>query len=95
MRGDMPLGSQFEIKSLPRAEGLEWFQLIPKHPDTDFQAVRIGFAKGELVRMMLADKLNEVTSLRFSAAQRNLPLPPDEFTFTPPPGVDVIGRDSP
>jgi outer membrane lipoprotein-sorting protein len=22
-------------------------------------------------------------------------LPADEFTFTPPPGVDVIGRDAP
>jgi outer membrane lipoprotein carrier protein len=95
LSGGAALGSQFEIKSLPAAEGLEWFQLVPKHPDTDFQAVRIGFAKGELVRMMLADKLNEVTSLRFSAAHRNVTLPADEFTFTPPPGVDVIGRDPP
>jgi outer membrane lipoprotein carrier protein len=95
LSGGAALGSQFEIKSLPAAEGLEWFQLIPKHPDTDFQAVRIGFAKGELVRMMLADKLNEVTSLRFSAARRNVTLPADEFTFTPPPGVDVIGREAP
>jgi outer membrane lipoprotein carrier protein len=95
LSGGAVLGSQFEIKSLPAAEGLEWFQLTPKHPDTDFQAVRIGFAKGELVRMMLADKLNEVTSLRFSAARRNVTLPADEFTFTPPPGVDVIGRETP
>ncbi len=95
LSGGAALGSKFEIKSLPASEGLEWFQLTPKHPDTDFQAVRIGFAKGELVRMMLADKLNEVTSLRFSAARRNAPLPADEFTFTPPPGVDVIGREAP
>jgi outer membrane lipoprotein carrier protein len=30
--------------------GLEWFQLMPKHADTDFQLVRIGFDKGELRR---------------------------------------------
>ena len=95
LSGGAALGSQFEIRSLPESEGLEWFQLVPKHPDTDFQAVRLGFAKGELVRMMLADKLNEVTSLRFSAARRNVALPADEFTFTPPAGVDVIGREAP
>jgi outer membrane lipoprotein carrier protein len=95
LAGGAPLGSQFEIKALPFAEGLEWFQLTPKRPDSDFQAVRIGFAKGELVRMLLADKLNQVTSLRFSGARRNVALAADQFSFTPPPGVDVIGLEAP
>ena len=95
LAGGAAIGSQFEISALPASEGLEWFQLIPKHPDSDFQAVRVAFAKGELVRMLLADKLNQVTSLKFSAARRNVALPADQFSFTPPPGVDVIGRDAP
>ena len=92
LTGGAALGSQFEIRALPPADGLEWFQLVPKHADTDFLGVRVGFSKGELVRMLLADKLNQVTTLKFSAAHRNATLPPDLFSFTPPAGVDVIGN---
>ena len=84
---------EFDVTALPPADGLEWYELKPKHAGTDFQTVRIGFDKGELARMLLADKLNQVTSLRFSAAHRNVSLPPGLFSFTPPAGVDVIGRD--
>lgn len=95
LSGGSALGSQFSITALPVADGIEWFQLLPTHTDTDFQAVRVGFARGELVRMLLADKLNQVTSLTFSGAHRNIALPPGLFSFTPPAGVDVIGRDVP
>jgi len=89
------VSSQFDISALPPSDGFEWFQLMPKHPTSDFQAIRIAFANGELVRMWLADKLNQVTRLSFSDAKRNVKLAPDLFVFTPPPGVDVIGRPSP
>ncbi len=70
---------------------MQWFQLVPKHTDTDFQLVRIGFDKGELRSMFLADKLNQITQLTFFNSKRNDKLAPDLFTFVPPPGVDVIG----
>jgi outer membrane lipoprotein carrier protein len=92
LSGGATVASQFEVTALPKSGGLDWYQLIPKHPDTDFQMVRIGFNKGELASMLLADKLNQVTQLTFSNAQRNVKLIPDLFTFTPPPGVDVIGQ---
>lgn len=95
LSGGVALASQFTITALPVAEGLEWFQLVPLHNDTDFQGVRVGFAHGELVRMLLADKLNQVTTLKFSGARRNVTLPADLFRFTPPAGVDVIGREAP
>lgn len=88
------LSSQFDVKALPASGGLQWFQLVPKHPDTDFQLVRIGFDKGELASMFLADKLNQVTQLTFSHQMRNAKFIPDLFSFSPPPGVDVIGGDS-
>ena len=57
--------------------GLRWFQLMPKHPDTDFQLVRIGFDKdGELRSMFLADKLNQITQLTFTHPIRNPELAP-------------------
>ncbi len=92
LSGGATVSSQFDVTALPKSGGLDWYQLVPKHPDTDFQMVRIGFNKGELASMFLADKLNQVTQLTFSNAQRNVKLIPDLFTFTPPPGVDVIGR---
>lgn len=86
------VSAEFDITTLPAADGLEWFQLRPKHNGGDFLAARVGFRKGELVQMLLADKLNQVTRLEFTHAVRNQPLAADLFTFTPPAGVDVIGR---
>jgi outer membrane lipoprotein carrier protein len=92
LSGGGSLSSQFDVTALPPSDGLEWYQLIPKHADTDFQLVRIGFRKGELASMFLADKLNQVTQLTFSNPKRNAKFAPDLFSFVPPPGVDVIGR---
>jgi outer membrane lipoprotein carrier protein len=92
LSGSASVGTQFEVTALPASEGLEWYQLIPKRADTDFQLVRIGFIKGELTSMFLADKLNQVTQLTFSHPQRNAKFAPDLFSFVPPKGVDVIGR---
>jgi outer membrane lipoprotein carrier protein len=92
LSGGGSVGSQFDVTALPPKEGMEWYQLIPKRADTDFQLVRIGFTKGELTSMFLADKLNQVTQLTFSHSQRNAKFAPNLFSFTPPAGVDVIGR---
>jgi outer membrane lipoprotein carrier protein len=94
LSGGGAVSSQFDIKALPSSGGLEWFQLIPKKSDTDFQLVRIGFDKSELASMFLADKLGQVTQLTFTNASRNAKFADDFFSFTPPPGVDVIGRDT-
>lgn len=94
LSGGGSVSSQFDIKALPPNGSLEWFQLVPKRGDTDFQLVRIGFDKGELKSMFLADKLGQVTQLTFTHPSRNAKFPADLFTFTPPPGVDVIGRDA-
>ena len=94
LSGGGSVSGEFDIKALPPDGGLQWFQLTPKHPDTDFQLVRIGFDKdGQLASMFLADKLNQVTQLTFTHPVRNPKFAPDLFSFSPPPGVDVIGRD--
>jgi len=92
LSGSASVSTQFNVTALPASAGLQWFQLVPKHADTDFQLVRIGFDKGELRSMFLADKLNQITQLTFSNSKRNVVLAPDLFSFVPPPGVDVIGR---
>ena len=92
LSGSTSVSAQFDVTALPPSGGLQWFQLVPKHADTDSQLVRIGFDKGELRSMFLADKLNQITQLTFANSKRNIQLAPDLFTFVPPPGVDVIGR---
>jgi outer membrane lipoprotein carrier protein len=91
LSGSGSVSTQFNVTALPPSGGLQWFQLLPKHADTDFQLVRIGFDKGELRSMFLADKLNQITQLTFFNSKRNEKLAPDLFTFVPPAGVDVIG----
>ncbi len=92
LSGTGSVSTAFDVTALPPSGGLTWYQLVPKRADTDFQLVRIGFNKGELVSMFLADKLNQITQLTFSNSRRNEKFAPDLFSFTPPPGVDVIGR---
>ena len=93
LSGNGSVGSQFDVTALPASAGLVWYQLVPRHADTDFQLVRIGFNKGgELASMFLADKLNQITQLTFSNSKRNEKFDPSLFDFVPPPGVDVIGR---
>ena len=94
LSGSGSVTNQFDVTALPPSAGLQWYQLVPKHEDTDFQVVRIGFDKGDLRSMFLADKLNQITQLTFSNSKRNLTLAPDLFSFAPPPGVDVIGRQA-
>src|SRR5271170_4263434 len=93
LSGSASVSTQFNVTAMPPSAGLQWFQLIPKHADTDFQVVRIGFNKnGELASMFLADKLNQITQLTFANSKRNDKFAPGLFSFVPPPGVDVIGR---
>jgi chaperone LolA len=95
LSGQGSVSTQFDVTSLPPGNGLKWFQLVPKHTDTDFRLVRIGIDKnGDLKSMFLADKLNQITQLSFSNSKRNDKFPPDLFTFVPPPGVDVIGQSA-
>lgn len=92
LSGGGSVSSQFDVTALPPSGGLDWYQLVPKRADTDFQVVRIGFRNRELASMFLADKLNQITQLTFSNPKRNAKFAPDLFTFVPPPGVDVIGH---
>jgi len=41
--------------------------------------------------MTFRDQLGSTTDIRFSAWQRNAPIPPATFNFVPPKGADVIG----
>lgn len=82
----------FEVQSGGRAEGLDWVVVRPKRADAEFREARLGFEGLHLARMELEDKLGQKASLRFEKGVRNARVAAGEVSFTPPPGVDVIGK---
>lgn len=70
-------------------------ELLPIKKDTDFQSVTVEFEGENLSAMTLRDALDNTTRIDFSAIERNPELAADEFGFTPPDGVDVIGATEP
>lgn len=92
-RGD--LGASFEIADGGEEDGLSWSRLTPKGADGDFRELRVGIAGDELRRMVLIDRLGQTTRLEFSRVERNPRFDAGAFAFTPPPGVDVVGRAPP
>lgn len=82
---------EFVISEAGSADGLSWSLLQPRAAG-DFRELRLGFSARGLERMRLTDRLGQVTELVLSNPERNPPLDPALFRFTPPAGVDVIGQ---
>lgn len=94
LSGEGELDDNFTIVEAQQDAGVQWVRLEPKREDTDFKWVRLGFVGQELRHMQLADKLGQTTLLQFTDVERNPLLDPSRFTFSVPPGADVIGRAS-
>jgi len=54
--------------------------------------VSINISATQLRRLVLVDRLGQTTRIDFDGIERNPRLEPSSFSFTPPPGVDVVGR---
>jgi chaperone LolA len=91
LSGDGDIRQLFTVTSAGRDDGLDWVSVTPRNADADFREARLGFAKSDLKRMVLNDKLGQTVELDFHVSQRNAPVADTEVTFTPPAGADVIG----
>ncbi|HEY0682108.1 MAG TPA: outer membrane lipoprotein chaperone LolA [Steroidobacter sp.] len=94
LSGQGNLQDNFTVTQTSEENGVSWVRMEPKRDDTDFKWVRLGFSGAALRFMQLADKLGQTTSLEFTQLERNPALDPSRFTFTVPPGADVIGDAS-
>lgn len=94
LSGRSNLSDNFSVTQTSQEGSVEWIRMEPRRDDTDFKWLRLGFEGAVLKFMQLADKLGQTTSLEFSKVERNPPLDPSRFTFTVPPGADVIGDAS-
>ena len=84
------LRQQFRVDVAEARDGLAWLELRPRDERSDFRLVRIGMRGGCLQRMVLEDKLGQVTEIDFSNVRRNPELDSGVFQFEPPDGVDVL-----
>jgi len=93
LMGDEPLDSAFGIAELGESDGISWLELTPSRPDTDFEAVYLGFDGADLAALELRDSFDQSTQIRFEDFDADTPPASDVFTFQVPDGVDVIGLD--
>jgi outer membrane lipoprotein carrier protein len=95
LTGARDLRLEFDVSDGGTAQGLAWSRLLPRRADGDFRELRLGFAQGQLRRMTLLDRLGQTTEIEFERIERNPRLDAALFRFTPPRGVDVVGRAPP
>ena len=74
------------------ADDLEWIQIIPKSPESDFASIILAFDGQDLVQIALLDRLDQRTRIYLSEIEKPTETTPDEFTFVVPDGADVIGE---
>ena len=91
LSGTVDVRRNFTISSAPKRDGLDWVLVEPHGSEADFRRALMGFEGKELKRMILEDKLGQTATVLFDHVERNGHVAPEEVSFTPPPGVDVIG----
>jgi outer membrane lipoprotein carrier protein len=91
LSGTADVREAFSIETSGKRQGLDWVRVVPRRADADFREAEIGFARGEMRRMVLKDKLGQTATIQFEGARRNAPVSAEEVSFTPPRTADVIG----
>jgi outer membrane lipoprotein carrier protein len=91
LSGTVDVRKNFTITPAPKRDGLDWVLVEPHGTDADFRRALMGFDGKELERMILEDKLGQTATVMFEHVERNGNVAPEEVSFTPPAGVDVIG----
>lgn len=90
LAGSDDVDRYFSLESLGKKGGYEWLEVKPYDEDSLFDRVRMGFKANTLHIMELYDHFGQTTRIRFSDFKRDPGFAADAFTFTPPPGVDVV-----
>ena len=85
------LHDAFEIAADGSHDGMDWVRVTPRSSEADFTVARLGFARDQLMRMLVNDRLGQTVQMDFSHSERNVRIAADELRFKAPAGVDVIG----
>ncbi len=88
------LEADFQLRSEPAREGLEWVRVTPKAQDGQIQSLLAGLRKTdkgvELLVIDVQDSLGQRSVLTLNGLELNPALGADTFVFRPPAGVEVI-----
>ncbi|ALP53466.1 hypothetical protein Tel_10070 [Candidatus Tenderia electrophaga] len=89
LSGAGQLSEQFDVLALTR-EGRDWFELVPKRPDSGFESIYLLLEDDVIHAMELKDSFGQFTRIRFDNVVLNKDYPADSFRLDIPQGVDVI-----
>ncbi len=92
LAGKGRLDDNFTIRPLDVEGSLTWVQLKPRHKDSGYDDIRIGFAHGKLRVIEMVDGFGHTTRVTLDSPQENARIEAARFNFTPPEGVDVVGE---
>lgn len=90
---DASVDDDFEVIEIGERLGMQWLELIPRDPESDFNRILLAFADGELRHMELNDKFGQISRFRFFDIQRNVPIDPSLFVYEGKDDWDVINAD--
>ncbi len=92
LAGKGRLDDNFTIQPLDAQGNLMWVQLKPRHKDSGYDDIRIGFAQGKLRVIEMVDGFGQTTRVTLESPRENARIESARFSFTPPEGVDVAGE---
>lgn len=92
LAGSDDVERHFSLQAVGKKGQLEWLEAQPNDKDSLFENIRMGFNANTLYVMELFDHFGQKTVIRFSNFKRNPGFSAGTFTFTPPPGVDVVSE---
>ena len=83
------LASQYEVETA----GPGSWRLVPLFDDAEFRAVVLVFAEDLPASLRVTDSLGRETVITFLNIRRAPELTPSDFSFAPPPGIDIYDND--
>lgn len=90
-----PVEQQFAVEPMEAENSkLSWFRLKPHKKDSDFTTMDLGLSDQGIQEMVLGDKFGQQTYIHFQGMKLDPSIDVNRFKFTPPAGVDVIGKPS-
>ena len=82
---------QFDIDASFIEADTTWVQLSPRNTESGFLRVDLGFKDDTLSRMVFYDNLEQTTLVALHDVVVNAPIGVEQFRFTIPAEVDVVG----
>ena len=90
---DAAVEDDFEIVEIGERQGMQWLELIPRDPESDFNRILLAFADKQLLRLELNDKFGQISRFSFYEMHRNLPIDPQLFVYQGQDDWDVLQGD--